>query len=88
MSEDSENSAAYRGGEGQSVFPVPFPFREGRLLRVEIRDVLGRTVRRLAAGTDFVVNTVSDGYGEVILVGPALAGGRVLAIAGEREAET
>lgn len=70
---------SYQGGEGQSVFPIPFPFQENSHIHARVRGA-DKNETILAAGVDFTVNSISDSYGELVLLGPALAEGNVLAI--------
>lgn len=79
MLDTTTNNARYRGGEGQSVFPIPFPFQETAHVRAHIRDADGGG-RALAAGIDYSVNRISDANGELILLGSDLPAGSVLTI--------
>lgn len=79
MLDTTTNSASFRGGEGQSVFPIPFPFLETAHIRAYILDP-GGAKRALAAGIDYSVNRISDANGELILLGSDLPEGNVLTI--------
>lgn len=80
MLDTTTSGVTYRGGEGQSVFPIPFPFLETAHIRAHIRSADG-SARALTAGVDYSVNRISDANGELILLGDDLPGGAVLAIA-------
>lgn len=79
MLEETANSASYAGGDGQSVFPIPFPFIESSHIRASLRPDGGRA-SALAAGTDYAVNHTPDGYGELILLRDPLPDGSALVI--------
>lgn len=79
MSDKTEKVTRYRGGEDQTVFPIAFPSLENSQIRAEILDAVGR-VSVLVAGTDFIINRVSDGDGELILLGAALERNSILTI--------
>lgn len=79
MLEQTGSSVVYRGGEGLSVFPVPFPFLANSHLRVRICPAGGEW-RGLAQGADYAVNLLSDGYGELILLHEELPAGALLDI--------
>lgn len=79
MLDETACSVSYSGGEGQSVFPIPFPFLETTHIRARIRDAEGRN-RALAAGSDYTVKRGADGRGECILLRDALADGCVLTV--------
>ena len=69
---------SYRGGDGQCVFPIPFPFLEAGHIEAEFRSA--GASRLLAAGADYVVNTISDANGELVLLGEPLPEEATLAI--------
>lgn len=79
MLEETANSASYAGGDGQSVFPIPFPFIESSHIRASLRPAGGRA-SALAAGTDYTVTHTPDGYGELILLRDPLPDGSTLVI--------
>lgn len=79
MLEKTASGMVYLGGEGQTVFPIAFPFLESSHIRAEVRDGRGGA-KILAAGIDYAVNLVSEGNGELILLGEALAEGSTLYI--------
>lgn len=79
MLDTTTNSARYRGGEGQSVFPIPFPFLETGHIRAHVRDA-GGGGRALSAGVDYSINRISDANGELVLLGSDLSEGSVLTI--------
>lgn len=68
---DAQACASFYGGEGQSVFPIPFPFTSSSHIRACLTGANGGTCG-LIAGRDFTVNMISDGNGEFILLGDAL----------------
>lgn len=72
-------AVSYRGGEEQSVFPIPFPFLETGHIRARVRDADGNETT-LAAGVDYAVNSISDSYGELVLLGTDLPADSVLTI--------
>lgn len=79
MLDVTTNNTAYKGGEGQSVFPIPFPFLETAHIRAHIRDSAGNA-RALAGGIEYSVNRVSDANGELILLGADLSADETLTI--------
>ncbi len=79
MLDKTASRATYRGGEGQTVFPIPFPFLENNHLSALRRGADG-SARALLPGADYAVNRVSDGNGELILLGDPLPEGSTLEI--------
>lgn len=79
MIDKTASDTSYRGGDGQSVFPIPFPFLENSHISAVVRDAAG-TVRTLVAGVDFVINRISEDNGELILLEDGLPEGGVLHI--------
>ena len=79
MLDTTASAIAYRGGEGVSVFPIPFPFLETSHVRAYIVAPDGQR-RALAPGVDYSVNHMSDDNGELVLLGNALAEGEILRI--------
>lgn len=71
-------SVTYRGGDGTAVFLIPFPFIENGHIQTKL-ETTGAT-RELAAGVDFLVNRVSEDYGELILLRHTLDGDDCLTI--------
>ena len=72
------SEAVFQGGEGASVFPIPFPFLENAHLEVEQTGPDGS--ERLQAGIDYMINRISDGNGELVLLGTDLPPDQVLTI--------
>ncbi len=79
MLDKTASRVTYRGGEGQTVFPIPFPFLENNHIAAARRGADGAAAT-LSPGVDYAVNRVSDGYGELILLGDPLAEGCTLDI--------
>lgn len=79
MLDETANSAQYGGCEGQSVFPIPFPFLESSHVRASVRCAEGRA-SALVAGVDYAVNRQADGYGELILLRDPLPTGSALVV--------
>ncbi len=79
MLDTTANRTSYQGGEGRSVFPIPFPFLETAHIRAHVADT-GGAKRALAPGVDYSVNRVSDAHGELILLERPLPPGSVLTI--------
>lgn len=79
MLDKTISKTSYRGGDGLSVFPIPFPFLENSHIVAVVRNDDDIT-RILTAGIDFAINRISEYDGELILLGDALAADRVLHI--------
>lgn len=86
MSDKNEKITRYRGGEGQTVFPLTFPSLDGSEIRAEVLDAVGHA-STLEAGTDYIINRISDGYGELILLGDPLGWNSILTITATTDKE-
>ncbi len=69
MLEHTESRVELSGGEGQTTFPIPFPFLDSRHIAVVVRDSDG-TRRRLTAGTDYSIASTANHGGELTLMSP------------------
>ncbi len=69
MLEQTESRAELSGGEGQTTFPIPFPFLDSRHIAVVVRDSDG-TRRTLSPGTDYSIASNATHGGELTLVSP------------------
>ena len=73
------HEATYFGGEGESVFPVPFPFQDASQITADITAPNG-VAYKLLPGLEYIVNRISDGHGELILLEEELGEGKTLRI--------
>lgn len=84
MTDINYHEAIFIGGEPESVFPIPRPFRDPIQVSAAISDQ-GRDWIDLLPGLEYIVNHISDAHGELILLGEELREGKTLRI---RIAET
>ncbi|MCC8181071.1 MAG: hypothetical protein LIP23_09215 [Planctomycetes bacterium] len=79
MENSQAKTAVYQGEDGESVFPIPFQFNDGKDIWAEIIFADGRT-HSLTPGLEYLVNVISDGNGELILLEEELERGDTLCI--------
>lgn len=79
MLEKTDASVVYRGGEGQSVFPIPFPFLETSHIVAAFHDAEEKETP-LVPGCDYAISRLSDEHGELVLLGAPPAAGESLVV--------